>query len=126
MTSHFAGPIAYTDVEATAVVQGTSIGTAVTVNGLAAAGLISHFTSTAAAGVSTEFNVIHTGVEADDMIIVSIADGNATTGIPSATVSAVEIGSFNITITNLHASAAFNGVITVRWAILKFGPDARS
>jgi hypothetical protein len=45
-------------------------------------------------------------------------DGYTGTGTPIVRAGAVAAGSFTITITNIHASAALNAPITIGFAVL--------
>lgn len=97
------------------VTQGTSATTAVTVN--AAAGVIRSFAVTTAAGSSFTFTVNNSKVATDSVILLNTS--NAGTGLAHATLTAApSAGSFSVKISNIHASAAFNSVINLHFAVL--------
>lgn len=99
------------------VTQITSTETGVTVN--ASSGTITTFAlDGAAAAEDGPFTVTNNEVAANDTVVVSIKSyGGGGTPIPW--VSAVGAGSFAITITNVHASAALDALIVLNFAVIK-------
>ena len=59
----------------------------------------------------------NSAVAATDTVVLSIKSGAVAT--PLAWVSAVAAGSFNITISNLHASTAETGALVINFAVIK-------
>lgn len=97
------------------VTQGTSVTTAVTVD--ASAGVITSFAATTAAGSSFTFTVNNSKVTADSVILLQPI--NAGTGTAHASITAApSAGSFSVKVSNIHASAAFNSVIVLHFAVL--------
>jgi hypothetical protein len=100
----------------TAVTQATSISTGVTCN--AYTGFITTVSQTVAAGAEAQFTVTNNKVAATDVVNVSIkTHTSGGTFIPA--VTAVAAGSFQITLTNLHASAAGDNVLILNFAVQK-------
>ncbi len=100
-----------------AVTQGTSTATAVTANG--ASGLITCFTSTLAAATAVTFTVNNAGTDADSVVLVGITNYSGTTGTPIVRVNNCVAGtSFDIVVTNAHASAALNGILKIGFQLL--------
>jgi hypothetical protein len=99
-----------------AVTQATSISTAVTCN--AYSGVITTVSQTVAAGAEAQFTVNCNKVVATDVVNVCIkTHTSGGTFIPA--VTAVAAGSFQITLTNLHASAAGDNVLVINFAVQK-------
>lgn len=71
-----------------------------------------------AAGAEATFTVTNTLVAATDVVVVC-AKGGQTAGTSVPVVSAVAAGSFDITLTNLHAATADTGAMTINFAIVK-------
>jgi hypothetical protein len=100
----------------TAVTQATSISTGVTCN--AYTGVITTVSQTVAAGAEAQFTVTNNKVVATDVVNVCIkTHTSGGTFIPA--VTAVAAGSFQITLTNLHASAAGDNVLILNFAVQK-------
>lgn len=104
----------YADETATTVTQQTNRSTGVTLN--ATAGRITTNTTSLAAAAEATFTVTNKYVTAKSVPVVAIASGAAAT--PLAFVSAVAAGSFNITITNLHASTAETGALVINFILM--------
>ena len=100
----------------TAVTQATSISTAVTCN--AYSGVITTVSQTVAAGAEAEFTVNNNKVAATDVVLVSVKT-HTSAGTFIAAVSATAAGSFNVRLTNLHASAAGDNVLVLNFIVLK-------
>ena len=98
--SSFDGPIRIK--RGATVTQLTDRSTGVTIN--APAGQITMNAASLAAAAEATFTVTNSFVTATSVPIVALTA--LTTGTPQVYVSAVAAGSFNITITNLHASTA--------------------
>src|SRR5580765_7829957 len=100
-----------------AVTQGTSTTTAVTANGQN--GLITCFTSTLAAATPVTFTVTNSATDADSVVLVGITNYSGTTGTPICRVNNCVAGtSFDIVVTNAHASAALNGILKIGFQLL--------
>ena len=97
-----------------AVTQGTSTSTAVTANG--SSGLITCFTSVQATLTTVTFTVNNTAVDADSVVLVSIANYSGTyvtNGIPIVLVNNCVAGtSFDIKIVNAGANA-LGGILKI-------------
>lgn len=81
-------------------------------------GIITSESLVTAAGSSQALTITNTFVAATDIVIVTQQGGTSTTG--SVEVKAVPgAGSFVITLTNRHASAAFNGTFILGFQVIK-------
>jgi len=98
------------------VTQITSRATGVTLS--THSGQITTDTTSLAAGAEATFTVTNTIVTALDTIIVNAASGQ-TAGTSVPIVSAVGSGSFDITLTNLHASTADTGAMVINFVVLR-------
>ena len=108
-------PLGYATGAGGTVTQATSRTQPVTINKTCGA-ITTHTTSLAAAGEAT-FTVNNDTVNATDTVVLSIKSGAVAT--PLAWVSAVANDSFNITISNLHATTGETGAIVINFAVLK-------
>lgn len=99
-----------------AVTQATSISTGVTINALS--GVITTVSQTVAAGAEAEFTVTNSEVKATDIPVVAIKT-HTSAGAFLAAVTAVADGSFQVRLTNLHASAAGNNVLVLNYFVIK-------
>jgi hypothetical protein len=98
------------------VTQITSRTTGVTLSKLCGS-IITDASSLAAAG-EAKFTVTNTLVAATDVVVCCLKTDSAT-GTSLAYVSDVADGSFEITITNLHASTADTSASTINFAVIK-------
>ena len=99
------------------VTQLTSLTTAVTLN--QPAGEIVTFTLTAAAAdTTTTFTVNNNFVKLDSLILANVVDWTGSAGFPLIIIDDVVAGSFKISIRNVSASAALDGVLTIGFAIM--------
>lgn len=98
------------------VTQATSITTAVTLN--KAVGEVVTVSAATAAGAEDTFTVNNSLVGANDLVVVHLKS-TSSAGTPMCFCSAVAAGSFNITITNLHAATALNNTLTIGFAVVK-------
>jgi hypothetical protein len=99
------------------VTQATNHSTGVTIN--ATSGQITLASADLAAGAEATFTVTNSAVSATDVVIVNVAD-DQDTGTLLAFVDDVGAGTFDIVLTNLHASnAAGNGGTVINFVVLK-------
>jgi hypothetical protein len=99
------------------VTQLTSTSTPVTAQG--EVGLITCFTSALAAATAVTFTVNNTGTDADSFVDVGICNYSGTTGFPTVRCNNCVAGvSFDVVITNVHASAALNGILVIGFQLL--------
>lgn len=110
--THFKGPVQYGDVGS--VTQITSAATAVTVN--AAQGTITTVAQNIAAAGEVQFTVNNDRVLAGMVPRVCVRSGS-TGGTTIASVTAVAAGSFQVTLTNLHASVAETGTLVLNFQL---------
>lgn len=110
---HFSGPVVTADFGS--VTQITSAATAVILND--AAGVITTVTQNIAAAGEAQFTVTNNKVKATDVPCVAIRSGTVG-GTTVANVTAVADGSFQITLTNLHATVAETGVLLINFVVL--------
>ena len=96
------------------VTQITSRATGVTLNTYA--GQITTDDTSLAAGAEATFTVTNNKVTALDAVVVSMA--TITTGTPVALVTDVSAGSFDITVSNLHASTADTSADVINFVVL--------
>ena len=80
-------------------------------------GTITTHTTSLAHATEATFTVNNQAVDIGDVVVLSIRSGAVAT--PMAWVSSVTADSFNITISNLHASLAETGAIVINFAIIK-------
>ena len=100
----------------TAVTQATNISTGVTCS--AYSGVITTVSQTVAAGAEAEFTVTNANVAATDVVVACIKT-HTSAGTFAVSVSDVAAGSFNLRLTNLHASAAGDNVLVINFIVLK-------
>jgi len=81
-------------------------------------GKIVCFTSTLAAVTTSTFTVTNSFVKADSLVIATVQDYTGSTGLPAVIVDDLAAGSFKINLTNVHNSAALNGVVTIAFVIM--------
>lgn len=98
-----------------AVTQTTSSSTGVTV--ATPTGQITTVALTTAAGAEERFTVTCSAVAATDVVALSSTYNGA--GLPAFSVINVTAGTFDIVITNLHASNAFNAACVINYAVIK-------
>lgn len=98
-----------------AVTQLTSTSTGVTLN--TASGVISCFTSTAAAGTAAAFVLTNSEIVAASRVVCSVTSYSGTTGAPLVYSKGVTDGSCTITVINAAGAAALNGVVGVYFAV---------
>jgi hypothetical protein len=99
------------------VTQTGTTATAVTANG--EVGLITCVSSTLAALTAVTFTVNNTGTDADSVVLVGIVNYSGANGTPNVRVNNCVAGtSFDIVITNTHATVALNGILKIGFQIL--------
>jgi len=96
------------------VTQETNRSTGVTLN--TSCGQITTDNTSLATGAEATFTVTNSVVSAKSVPVVAIASGKVET--PIAFVSAVAAGSFDITISNLHASTAETGALVINFVVI--------
>lgn len=101
------------------VTQGTSRTTGVTANGYQ--GAITTHTASLAAGAEAEFTVTNSKVNANSVVVVSLQT-ESTTGTSLPYVSTTAAGSFNITLTNLHATTADTSASVINYYVINGNP----
>ena len=102
------------------VTQLTSITTGVTLSNTS--GIITTVSATTAAASASIFTVTNTLVTSASRITVNINDyaGTfATNGLPVVCVDNITSGSFDIVITNMHASNALSGILKIAFVVWK-------
>lgn len=115
-SSGAASGIGYATGAGGAVTQLTNRSTGVIVNAIC--GAITTDATSLAAGAEATFTVTNSSVAVGDVVVVSLRSGaTAATSIP--VVTAVAAGSFDITLTNLHASTADTGASIINFAVVK-------
>ena len=101
-------------VSGSAVTQLTSKATGVTIN--SPAGAITTHDASLVGDAEVTFTVTNSEVAATDVVVVSVQTG-ASTGLYLAFVSAVAAGTFDITISNLGATAG--ETVVLNYAVIK-------
>lgn len=107
-------------VTPTAVTQATNISTGVTITGAMNAE-ITTVTATTAAVTTSTFTVTATACTTTSVVqatLLSYSGTYVTNGIPIVTVNNRTAGTFDIKITNAHASNALNGILKIGITIL--------
>ncbi|MCZ3377437.1 hypothetical protein [Rhizobium sp. AG207R] len=74
---------------------------------------------TTAAGGTHVLTLTNSKIAADEIVIVTVGKGTATTGTPTVADVTPAAGSVVITIQNIHASAAINGTLVIGYQIFK-------
>ena len=98
------------------VTQSGTTTSPVTANG--EVGLITTLSETLVAAATITFTVNNTGTDADSAVFVGITNYSGTTGTPLVRANNCVAGtSFDIIVTNAHASAALNGILTICFMI---------
>lgn len=97
------------------VTQATSASTGVTASGLS--GVITTVALTTAAAAEERFTVTNTRVGVRDVIALSTTYNGA--GTPMLSVVNVTAGTFDVVITNVHASNALNAAMAINFVVLK-------
>lgn len=115
-SSGAASGIGYATGAGAAVTQLTNRSTGVTINAIC--GAITTDATSLAAGAEATFTVTNSSVEVGDVVVVSLRSG-ATAGTSIPVVTAVAAGSFDITLTNLHAATADTGASIINFAVIK-------
>jgi len=105
---------AYPD-ETSTVTQITNRATGVTLN--ATAGQITTDDTSLAAAAEAVFTVTNSYVTAKSVILISAASGQ-TAGTSIPIVTAVAAGSFDITLSNIHASTADTGPMVINFVVM--------
>lgn len=114
----FAGPIRIR--RGATVTQTTSRSTGVTIN--APAGQITMDATSLAAAAEAQFTVTNSFCTASSVPVVAIK--SSATGTPVAVVTAVADGSFQITVTNLHATTADTTADVINFIIFQGSTSA--
>lgn len=99
-----------------AVTQATNRTTGVTLNTIS--GAITTNNTSLAAGAEAAFTVTDSAVAVGDVIVLSARSGQ-TAGTSVPLVTAVAAGSFQITLSNLHASTADTGAMIINFVVIK-------
>ena len=98
-----------------AVTQITTAATGVTLSKVC--GQITTVALTTAAAAEERFTVTNTTVDANDVVALSTTyDGG---GTPVLSVCKMASGAFDIVVTNVHASAAFDAVMVINFVVIK-------
>lgn len=113
------GAIGYEAGDGGAVTQATSISTGVTLNKVT--GKITTVAATTAAGAEDTFTVTNGEARATDVVVLSTTYAGG--GTPLVYCKKVANGSFDVTISNLHASAALDAALVINFVIIR-GKDA--
>lgn len=101
------------------VTQTTNRSTGVTANGYM--GAITTDTTSLAAGAEATFTVTNNKVQATSVVVISLQTPSAT-GTSIAYVSTTAAGSFNITLSNLHAATADTSASVINYLVLNGNP----
>ena len=115
-SSGAASGIGYATGAGAAVTQITNRSTGVTIDAIC--GAITTDATSLAAGAEATFTVTNSAVEVGDVVVVALRSG-ATAGTSIPVVTAVAAGSFDITLTNLHASTADTGASIINFVVIK-------
>lgn len=99
-----------------AVTQTTSRATGVTLS--KPCGAITTDVTSLAAGAEATFTVTNTLVAATDVVVVSLKTPSST-GFSVPSVTKTQAGSFDITLSNLHASTADTSASVINFLVLK-------
>lgn len=97
-------------------IKGTASSGAATVN--AEAFIVTTESITTAAGAEYTLTLTNSSIVADSLPMVSVGYGSSSAGTPWIWGVTVTAGQLVITVTNLHASAAFNGTLKIYGLVL--------
>lgn len=100
-----------------AVTQITSRSTTVVLSTLC--GTITTDSTSLAAAAEATFTVTNTLVAATDVVVCCVKSGGTTPGSTWAAVTAVAAGSYQITVSNMHASTADTAALVINVAVIK-------
>lgn len=114
-THKFGSDGQFTLADGGTVTQGTNPTTGVTLSTVT--GQITTVAGTLAAAGEEAFTVTNTKCAATSVVVANIAS-NAGNGTPAVFVTAVAAGSFELTVTNLHASAALSTALVINFAVI--------
>ena len=115
-SSGVASGVGYATGAGCTVTQMTNRSTGVTCTGMS--GFITTDATSLAAAAEAVFTVTNTSVAIGDVVVLSARSGQtAGTSIPFVTT--VTAGSFDITLSNVHASTADTGAMIIQFAVLK-------
>lgn len=98
-----------------AVTQLTNAATGVTLNKVC--GQITTVALTTAAAAEERFTVTNSTVDANDVVALSTTYNGD--GTPVLSVQKMAAGAFDVVISNVHASAAFNAVMVINFVVIK-------
>lgn len=96
----------------------TAVAGAVTLNKLGGV-ITSEVGLTTAAGAQYTLTLTNSTIAAADQVFASVKYGTSTTGTPSIKTITEAAGSVVIVVQNDHASAALNGSIKIKFAVIK-------
>lgn len=114
-SSNATGGVGYATGAGGAVTQITSASTGVTLNKVT--GQITTVALTTAAAAEERFTVTNSAVAATDVVALSTTYNGG--GTPLLSVQKVAAGAFDIVISNAHATAAFDAVMVINFAVIK-------
>jgi hypothetical protein len=83
------------------------------------AGVVTTEALSTAAAASYTLTLTNTSIAVGDQVLASVSLGTATTGTPVITSIKEGAGSVVIIVKNIDASAAFNGTLRIKFAVLK-------
>jgi len=104
------------NLEIASVGTGTCSSNAVTIN--KQAGVITTESLNTAAGAEQAITLTNSVIKATDIVLASAGLGGATNGTPGVASVTVSAGQAIITLSNFHASSAFNGSIKIAFFVL--------
>lgn len=114
-SDHATAGVGYSTGAGGAVTQITTIATGVTLNKVT--GQITTVAATTAAAAEDTFTVTNSAVAATDVVLMGTTYAGA--GTPLVFCKKVAAGSFDVTISNLHASAALDALLVINFAVIK-------
>lgn len=114
-SKHATAGIGYATGAGGAVTQATSISTGVTLSKVC--GQVTTVAATTAAAAEDTFTVTNTTVAATDVVVMTTTYAGG--GTPIVYCKKVAAGSFDITISNLHATAALDAALVINFVVIK-------
>lgn len=106
-----------TNVGSLGIAGGTATGSAGAATLNQPAGVITTESLTTAAGATFTETLTNSSIAAADIVLVTVE--TAGTGMPVVAKVTPAAGSVVIVVQNIHASAAFNAVLKLRYAVVK-------
>jgi len=112
-----------TVVDQLAIGDASSVKTATASSGAATlnspSGVVTTESLSTAAGSTYTLTLTNSSIAATDIVLLTVGLGTNAAGHPDVVSVTPAAGSVSVVVKNTHASAAFNGTLTVQFAVIK-------